>query len=366
MEWILHTIESNNINADYYGSLKEVIMNWQKVIVFCTIFFVFTVIAGPGYCEVLFQDNFDSHPDWSPNQRTMSQGSYECWGASCLTTPAEYIGYRVGKSSFIPVGHNTINIDSSQHRGPTGKAFVLWSESATNPSWPSDGLLCVLLEKGYPELYVRFYIKFQSNWQWKAAASSQQKFFRISHYRNSGGNPFGMKAEQHPMFIADLRKGHSGQADISYYVSFRYETSYYPNEATPSHASTTEAWFGTGNYGGTGTDFWDDGMMGDGEWHCWEFYVKINSAIGVEDGIHRFWQDGVLISETTDLAWGDNGSRANPRRLWNSVMLGGNNFNAFAPAAEKKEQWYAIDDLVISTESIGPLPSAPKNLRMKQ
>jgi len=39
---------------------------------------------------------------------------------------------------------------------------------------------------------------------------------------------------------------------------------------------------------------------------------------------------------------------------WNMVSLGGNAFNLFSDTANKAEQWYALDDVVVSTEYLGP------------
>ncbi len=324
------------------------------------------VTQEPG---ILFQDNFNDHPDWSPEQ---SNSAINCFpgNSSCNTygaPPEGYFAYRVGgsymESQEDPWGHNTLNIDSTNHRGDSGKAFTFWNESIGGvPLFGSDGILAVDLgEQGHEELFVRLYIKFQPDWQW-GIGQTMQKFFRISHY-NKSGNPFvGFQDGSHgPVVIFDLAKYKNGTSDIAGKAAFRYENIYYPYKATPYHESGSNFYFPGGSYGGGGTDFWHNseqfcpnGMMGDGEWHSWEIQVKANSAVGVPDGEFRFWQDGVLYNEVTDLAWSDEGAQVNPRRWWNYVALGGNNNNHYAMAEENQEQWYAIDDFVISTEYIGP------------
>lgn len=325
------------------------------VILFCLLI----VLPQHSWSAVIFEDNFDNHANWSPTQST--SGSVDCWEWNSCTTnlPNGYIGYRMARSYYSNAGHNTLNIDSTNHRGASGKAFTFWNETCTSCGWASDGLLAVKLtpyDSGYQELYVRFYIKFDSNWKWDSTASSLQKFFRITHYKGPGSYtctfcPTGRFA---PEALDLLGKGHSGIADIHLEQTYLYETSFYPQNATPSHGQNDFFYFGTGSYNGGGTDFNDSGMMGDGNWHCWEFYVKLNSAVGVADGTMKFWQDGVLIANTTDLAWGDAGSQVSPRKLWNYVMLGGNNDNKFAAQSQEAEQYYAIDDLVISTSYIDP------------
>lgn len=92
----------------------------------------------------------------------------------------------------------------------------------------------------------------------------------------------------------------------------------------------------------------------DGKWHCFEFYVKLNSAGGVADGVSKVWYDGALVGSTTNAVWiplGDDPAQWK----WNHAWLGGNNANLYLPA---NEQWYAIDDVVVSTTYSGP-PAQP-------
>jgi hypothetical protein len=120
--------------------------------------------------------------------------------------------------------------------------------------------------------------------------------------------------------------------------------------ATPIHNSDATAYFQGGSYAGSGIDFHDTGMMGDGDWHEWKFYIKMNSSEGTPNGEFKFWQDNKLVTEEKSLAWQDDGAKT--RKMWNYIMLGGNNFNKYANKAAQLEQWYAIDDFVISTSDI--------------
>lgn len=299
---------------------------------------------------VIFEDNFDGHADWSPTQGT---SAIECqFGEGCPVSPPNgYVGYRIGaKGSCAEDGKNTLNIDASEQRGGSGKSLFYWNEPCLSPSssWGSDGLLVIDLPTGYSELYVRYYQKFQSTWEWNVGTSSAQKFLRASHYWDGSIYDYGEGGNQHPVWYSDLSKGNSGIADISYFSSYRYENTFYPAEATPSHSSADTFYFGDGGYGGGGTDFTDSGMMGDGNWHCFEYYIKMNSAPGVADGLHMMWFDGNLIANVTDLAWADQGASG---VLWNQVTIGGNNSNYYSSGGE---QWYALDDVVISTSYIGP------------
>jgi hypothetical protein len=114
-----------------------------------------------------------------------------------------------------------------------------------------------------------------------------------------------------------------------------------------------------------------------------EFQFKMNTNNGSTfnaDGVHSFWLDGQLKYEATNIPFSDNGSSVNPRRGWNFVSLGGNNNNHWIDNCTGTgcEQWYAIDDVVISTTYVGPdyvigggtppnttPPAAPPRLRIR-
>ncbi|MFH0925536.1 MAG: putative Ig domain-containing protein [bacterium] len=389
---------------------------------------------------IIFQDNFDAHPDWSPTEKTNQQAT-EWWPGHQPTgmpaPPEGYYGYRVGGTKFNDPAPNTFIIDSTNHRGPSGKALTYWSESCRETSWASDGDLYIVLEpngNGYEELYIRFYVKFQPGWKWNInnKSSPSQKFLRVSHYIGKDADPcsWGQKGiyggSHYPAFLGTFSKWGYGEYPIALSSSNRYETEYYPPNAIPLHTSVDECYFKDAQ--GNNKDFWDEGMMGDGKWHCWEFYLKMNSAVGVANGQKKFWLDGVPIPSTefNDLAWSDktsvvvgtNGqdytcikrrkssdndrpvtgqdwqtywqpsgstgegkewkadtyyglssdglSPENPRSYWNFVAIGGNNANYYAPNEEEAEQWYALDDLVISTKYIGPEYIIPKDAPVNQ
>ena len=104
-----------------------------------------------------------------------------------------------------------------------------------------------------------------------------------------------------------------------------------------------------------GSCVWSEpGCPGDGGWHSFEYYLKVNSAPGVSDGVHKFWFDGNLVTNISNIQWATSSGQSSPRRLWNYIFIGGNNANAYALQSTSPEQWYAIDDFVVSTNYIGP------------
>lgn len=298
---------------------------------------------------IVFEDNFDEHNNWLPAQLSTSYGYWQ--GEESI--PKNYHSYRIQGSVFLnDVGENSLSISSINQRGSSGKALTIWNETATDSnSWLSDGLLGLKLEDEYESIFIRFFVKFDPLWQWGTGNGSPlQKFFRVSHWNGTSPFVMGGNGAHQPMMIHDLAKWSNGASNISVISNFRYTYAYYPQDAIPKQSKNKTTYFEGGEYGGNGTDFNDIGMMGDGDWHEWKFYVKMNSSKGTPDGEFKFWQDSKLVVEETNLAWQDYG--ATTRNMWNYIMIGGNNFNRFAASADQIEQWYAIDDLVISTSDI--------------
>ncbi len=299
---------------------------------------ILTINASAG---VIFEDNFDSHPDWTIAQEPLG-GSSPLEGSTGL--PNGWSNYYNGKSYCSGVGNNNMYINGTNPRGGTGKSMTFWDESCTNGFEDSDGNLGKEFGQDYSGLYVRFFIKFQPGYQWQGGTVPQHKFYHIWSYQGSG--------PKYAYFGQGNEPGTSGgfltySGNIYYYGGYRGEVDYYL-QGTPSYTANSP----------NATDQVDLGPVNtviDGNWHCLEFYEKMNTNTGSTfhaDGIHRFWLDGVMIFETTTIPWSSNGSVTSPRRGFNAVAIGGNNNNLWTNSGV--EQWYAIDDIVISTDYIGP------------
>ncbi|MFZ3209413.1 MAG: hypothetical protein WA140_11370 [Geobacteraceae bacterium] len=112
--------------------------------------------------------------------------------------------------------------------------------------------------------------------------------------------------------------------------------------------------------------------FGDGNWHTITMYLKMDSSPGAADGESKLWIDGNLSDSRSGIRWRSTDGDANAG--WNTVGLGGNAFNNYLkllnsdPFKLGAEQWYAIDDVIISTTPIpqgyviGGGPAAPKNV----
>jgi hypothetical protein len=267
-------------------------------------------------------------------------------------------------------------IDSTNKRGDSGKGITFWMEPINSSScdggtyWCSDGQLAAKLPGSYDELYIRFYIKFQPGWKWADNYSGQMKFFRVGHYWGEGSQfSFGTQGNVAPLVFLDFHDTTGdGYPVFNTIVMPRFQATYRSGTGgcitSPSPSYLVNGDFerlaapgGTGLNGNKKFGEW----FGDNQWHKIEFHVKGNSGIGVADGIYNLTIDDTIILNRTNVAWADAGScntghgiqPPQPFAGWNWFSIGGNMYNRAYSPTEKIEQWYAIDDLVISTTPIG-------------
>jgi hypothetical protein len=290
--------------------------------------------------EILWQENFDSQADWQLTQPQAPAQSLSAWQGES-TIPPNFDMYYIRAYEIDENQHNSIIISSTNARGGTGKAATFWNESCSeSSSWQSDNQIGTNLpeSQGYNEIWVQSWIKFDPTWQFSTTNSSQDKMGRVGHYDGTG-SPFqfgGSNGNVQPMMIWGLSKWGGGTYPDSTYHAWRYENTYYPTQATPSHSSSEVANLGIND-------------LYDNQWHKLVYHVKLNSAIGVADGEYSFSVDDNVLLNETDLAYGDQGAQISPRKGWNEVSWGGNDFNKYAPCSANQEQYYIYDDLCITT-----------------
>jgi phage gp37-like protein len=166
----------------------------------------------------------------------------------------------------------------------------------------------------------------------------QVKYFRIGHYTRSGNiYDYSDGSSVSPHFIWDTKLSTWGWFSLhSYRSGPNYEYILNPNDPEVYWPTAVNTF----------------GDITDGQWHKMVFYVKMNTqnldGSWNSDGINRFWFDDSLILEETSIPWMESGVA----RPWNYVAFGGNQDNVFTDTTSGDEQWYAIDDVVISTEPI--------------
>lgn len=317
---------------------------WNKISV---LLFIFMLSSSSAFSAVVFEENFDSQADWSPSPGTNYQEtSAACGSGDCSgQVPSGWSFYRTTGWWWPPTYNDTISISNLADRGGGGKSFIVYNESNSGSSgdgWGADGILSTLLSSEYPELYVRVWIRTQSGWQWPSSADQVVKQLRIGRYSGSG-DVFSGGADEHvyPQVLYDPKN--SNTYGVRMVVSPRgapVDRFQLELDADPLMID--------GNYNDPDTA----GLYADGEWHRLDYRVKMNTYSGSwqSDGYLDVWWDGTLRYSNHTMPW--NGSGMVDGVGWNYIGLGGNAMNQFTTEANRGEQWFAMDDLVVSTTVI--------------
>lgn len=348
------------------------------------------LVASASWGAVLFEDNFDSHPDWSPLQsitqdQSSSDGSATVACTGCPQGTAKYAAYYQAMSAWSDYrGHNTLNIDATNARGGSGKALTFWMEPIDSSRcdggtyWCSDGQLAVRLATPQNELYIGRWIKFDPTWVWDSVYETSAKFLHMSHYDPNAGYSFwdwhGPATGNRPYNVMNLvyPVGVGGGNRMVLRWTPRYQATWLPAQATPALTQGSSLYDSIGSgyldyCTGLGTGFggcqtWAE-LFGDGQWHHEEFHFKYNTTGGyyggTANGEFHYYVDGTLRVSRTDLAWADGADTQQSYTPtaplgWNNITIGGNQYNRKYPASDHTEQWYAVDDVVVSTTYIGP------------
>ncbi|OFZ19483.1 MAG: hypothetical protein A2X94_09035 [Bdellovibrionales bacterium GWB1_55_8] len=310
----------------------------------------------------VFSDSFNNHENWTPPQSQTGATNTCILGQICTTpVPSGYHDYRVAAAescSNLDGNHETLNINDLHPRGGTGKSFVMWSEPcySSGGSWGSDGLLGVHFPDRN-EVYVRYWIQFQPDWQWPTdvSPSPMQKFLHLSHLNPSLATSiwsFFDGTQNKPRFTPQLAKFGGG----SYRIQFDLPHSPLTAARNNSASFNSDVYLGASPLDWTTPGPAGLPAPGDGNWHSFEFFVRMNTA-GNADGAEKVWYDGNLVNSTTGIAWVPAGDDPDLWK-WNHVWLGGNNS---VLNASGEEQWYAVDDFVVSDHYSGP-PPKPANV----
>lgn len=345
-------------------------------------------LATPALADVLFEDNFNSQTDWTLVQ---SSGDRSCWTGACSyeSPPTNWTGYYNGGGScgtynnmyiYNVAGYPT---GSETCRGGSGKCVTLWDESCVTSFTNSDGQLIKDLGSDYETIYLAFWIRFASGFTWAAASGGttypQHKYWHVQHFDT--GFPwqyFGTNLGNQPLVSGGLQvevdygttnmydsiRGYCGESGLN-------DSCYYPNNA---NGAPDFNWLDGNDASGyrqldLANDFfkrynieaWGSsaGKLGDGNWHHFEVRQTMNTWSGSAwnaDGVVEIWIDGTKHMSRSDVPFKrcDNSSNCAPSssRGWRVVSIGGNSANYFADSGTR-EQWYAIDDVVISTTYVG-------------
>ena len=335
----------------------------KMIVVVVTIFTLSMLLTSVSLADVIFYDSFDNQSDWQPrpatNDASPSGGVATCdyTTSNCAwPVPAGWSYFRSTGLWWGPTYQDTIRITGEQGRGGYGKAFIEYTESnsgASGDGWGADGQLTKLFNQDYQDLYARVWIKTQAGWQWPSNNDMLIKMFRAYHFDRSGSiYSFFSGGNSCPIVLWDFK--HSNTYGTRGMNSFRgdpQETRYYMDGDSGSDYLLKA---GDSAIEPTGT-----GMLADGLWHSLEFHIKMNTYnVGTgtwnSDGVYELWNDGELKFSRKNLLWKSTGS--DPAIGWNTIAIGGNAYNSYTDPANHGEQWYAMDDVVVSTTYSGPPP----------
>lgn len=323
----------------------------------------------------LFSENFDEQPEWDGSQDLATSG-VTGWFKS-----------RNGEKNFAKEGIYITGSVPGASIGGSGKSLVCWRESYEYPdpegtgssgpanNWYKDGQLDWYAGpgNGKTKLFVRFKMLFDPNW----TPAGQTKMFRLqswdendpsgfySFFRGGNSGPIMLWAYNHNAyglrnffgFRTDPQEGeyflqdgevdglprsmNSGDVDCNFDGNIRYLN----GPSGPSNPVTMiDKTTGQVLQPGTITH---DQVYGDTE-NTVEFYVKMNSAPGVKDGVLKQWVNGQLCFSNESIAWMAEGSPGG--RKWNVAGWGGNAHFMEYPNEDGVEEWVSFDDIEIYDE----------------
>lgn len=151
------------------------------------------------------------------------------------------------------------------------------------------------------ELWMRFYMRYQSGFAWLGGVPSYTKDW----YINSGS-------------------AHGNATTFGFHGA---GWGFAMNSGSPQNVQDVPTWSTV--MGGT---------TGDGNWHCYEMHMKLQSSLGVPDGVFEAWVDGSPGVSNTSI---DNSSTGG----WSFAQIGGNQSNVSNGGATV---YTDFDDIAIS------------------
>lgn len=360
--------------------------------------------------EILFEENFDDQPDYTATMHTTDTAQTAAQG---YTIPqgwaAVYQGTEWSPEKGFPnqhASHEILATNADKARGGSGKSMVNWRESVTLDSgrvrWNSDSQLIKAPidannPEGTEELYVEFWIRFSENWYHREPYDGGwiSKIFRAASW-TPGGNLFsGIGRDLGPMFYWDYKGDNYGIRNIT---AYRGGPPANISGTDNYKVSSVEQFGGSDNYnvrdiagkeiGGTDPKLVDQvygGFLAETEelvshemlfgppnhWTKIAFYLKMNSAPGLPDGVLSQYINGHRIKHFDNIPWVETNEK-NMMVKWNHFSIGGNDYFAPKPNDEQFEDWYAIDDIVVmshlpeSLQTNIPKPNPPSGLTVQQ
>lgn len=306
------------------------------------------------HAEVIFQENFDSRPDWSSSTKTAVA---ETWpstmqniigGPVTTNSPPAWYSYRSAQISHT-TGDPLYVVDNKDPHGGTGKSLRYNIE---NQSYMNGGgldlVLCNSGTCGWDEIFISFYIKLESDFDFKNGGSQFIKLARLysgvdvvndnlspsstySTTEDAAATPqFKRSMNCYLDIVTDGNEDY--RLKLSYFLGQKSGIDYKEIIKT-SPASTF-------NFAGH-----------LGSWIYVQWYAKMNT-VGQTDGQMKVW----LIPESNlasfnasspTIQWDDLQIRSDSSRKFNTIILADNMSGIWE--RPKNEQTIVFDDLTIGT-----------------
>jgi len=336
-------------------------------------------LSAAARAEVVFEESFDSQPDFTSSMALNLDGWAHHNNSSVEWAPGT--GHPDKHDAFEVLASN-----ADKARGGQGKSYVAWRESY-DPGWNrynTDGVLMTVLPDYHETLYISFYVRLGPDW----TSAGSSKFFRVYSWDQDSGTPFNFFSDGSAGPIFGWNYAYSDYG-VRNFLSFRggpHGENYQFTADDIAGAPRDPGGLGdmslnfTGNTVGMAQDggtpriidqvnggYISDDMnqtvtteqiFGKGDvWIKMAFYVEMNSSPGAADGKVRQWLNDELIFRNDNVRWIDENTE-NKMVGWNAVTIGGNDFFQYYPNDQRYEEWYAIDDIVVRTD-IPPLKTSP-------
>jgi hypothetical protein len=296
----------------------------------CFAFFLILISPKNGITEVIFSDDFSSWPDYN-----FSADDYNSPGGWSLANGGRF-------DTHDGITHYCGEVKTPGRGGSSDRCLQVWKHGTFHFYY--DGSLAYYKGPlhGYREIYVRWYMKIPSDFQ-LSEGDCYMNYLKMWRFI-VGSEPGCLLTSWCPAGAFEIYLTFWGS-------SFSGAVMKIGKSANP----------GAGNY--TLISVSD---IRDGQWHCHELRIKLNTA-GLANAEIQYWLDGIEKAHYSNLDYGASADDA-----FSSTGLGIGNTGArnCSPQGEFQEAWKVIefDDYVLSTEYVGPSlnPLPPTGLRIIQ
>ena len=187
-------------------------------------------------------------------------------GTNCATINNDHITWSWG-NTLIEGNPTEVTAAANNSNGDGGMGFRAWVGDGINIQ---SGVVRIDFPSAHPELWIRWYQRYQSGFAWANAGIPD---YDKTIYLHTGGGPAVL-----PLHATPSR---------GFVIASQGSPEHYQADSSP-------------------TVKWADifGTTSDGLFHMFEIHIKMDTngtSTGTADGIARFWIDGTLRVEETDV-----------------------------------------------------------------